>query len=311
LRRPVIVVHGGAGNWPREKQPRGLKGVRTAAAIGFRELQHHRSAVDAVESAVMSMEDNPVFNAGTGSTLNLLGEVEMDAAIVDGSRLEVGAVALVRGVKNPVRLARIVMEKTDHALIAGYGAERIAAAFGLPTTDLEVKDKLSSWKRAMKRLRDGKSGRFAKNLRLVKAKFPFEIGDTVGALALDRNGDLAAACSTGGVLLKLPGRIGDSAIMGAGLYADSRIGAATATGIGELAIRSVLSKTTVEMMKTATVREACVDALGTVRRKIGKGIGLLALDRQGDFGVAHDTTHLCWAAVSRDSSEAGVTGLRL
>ncbi len=203
------------------------------------------------------------------------------------------------------------MEKTDHALIAGYGAERIAAAFGLPTGDVEVKDRLSSWRRAMKRIRLGKPGHFAKNLRLVKAKFPFEIGDTVGALALDKNGDLAAACSTGGVLLKLPGRIGDSAIMGAGLYADNRIGAATATGIGELAIRSVLSKTTVDMMKSATAREACVNALGTVGRKVGKGIGLIALDKQGDFGVAHDTTHLCWAAVAKDNSEAGITGLRV
>lgn len=307
----MIIVHGGAGDWPASKQPKGLRGVRAAAAAGLRTLQRGGSAVDAVESAVVSMEDNPVFNAGTGSTLNLMGEVEMDAAIVDGNNLRVGAVALVRGVRNPIRLARLVMDKTDHVLMAGYGAERIAAAFGLPPSNPVVKDRLVSWQKAMRGLRQGKAEYFRKNFRLVKTKFPFEIGDTVGALALDRKGGLAAACSTGGVLLKLPGRIGDSAIMGAGLYADSRIGAATATGIGELAVRSVLSKTTVEMMNTVTAEGASVDAVANVGKRVGKGVGLITLDKRGRIGVAHDTKHLCWAASSDETIVARITGKRV
>ncbi len=311
LARPIVVVHGGAGEWPRAKQPKGLNGVRRAAMSGFRALQGGGSAVDAVESAVVSMEDNPVFNAGTGSTLNLMGEIEMDAAIVDGRRLEVGAVALIRGVRNPIRLARIVMEKTDHALIAGYGAERIAAAFGLPTADLKVEDRSRAWRNAIISLKNGRPGYLRKNRRLVRAKFSFQFGDTVGALALDGTGNVAAACSTGGVLLKLPGRIGDSAIMGAGLYADNRLGAATATGIGELAIRSVLSKTTVEMMTRSTAEDAAVEAVRIAGKKIGRGIGLITLDRRGEFGAAHDTSHLCWGAVTNGKSETHISGNRL
>jgi len=183
LADPVIVVHGGAGKWQSAKQPPGLKGVRTAAREGFKVLKSGGSAIDAVESSVMSLEDNPVFNAGTGSTLNFEGEAEMDAAIMNGSNFEAGAVALVRAVKNPIRLARLIMEKTDHTLIAGYGAERIAAAFGLPIGDVKTKERMLSWNRAIQDYRSGRGVSFRKNLKLLRTKFPFELGDTVGALA--------------------------------------------------------------------------------------------------------------------------------
>ena len=260
---------------------------------------------------MISMEDNPVFNAGTGSTLNLLGEVETDAALMDGENLEGAGVALVRGVKNPIRLARIVMERTDHALIAGYGAERIAAAFGLPTANLRVQDRVNAWRRAQTSLRQGRSGHFRKNLVLIRTKLHSSAEDTVGALALDRNGNLAAACSTGGVSLKLPGRIGDSAILGAGLYADNKTGAATATGIGELAMRAVVSKTAVGMMEQLTAQKAAVEAVRIVGERLGHGVGLITLDKGGGFGVAHNTPHLCWAAVSDEKSAARVSGNRL
>ncbi len=160
-------------------------------------------------------------------------------------------------------------------------------------------------------LKQGRGGYFRKNLKLLRTKLRAQIGDTVGALALDGRGNVAAACSTGGVLLKLPGRIGDSAIMGAGLYADNQLGAATATGIGELAIRSVLSKTTVEMMKSETAQNAGVEAVRIAGKRIGTGIGLITLDKRGEFGAAHDTTHLCWAMAANHESKAHIIGKRL
>jgi len=307
LSTPTVVVHGGAGIWPKARRPKGLKGVRRAAVIGAETIHHGGSAVDAVEEAVVSMEDNPVFNAGTGSTLNLLGEVEMDAAIVDGTSFETGGVALVRGVSNPIRLARLVMEKTDHALIAGYGAERIASLFRLPTTDVLVANRVMAWKKALRRVERARIG-LTRNSKLAKSAFPLEVGDTVGALALDSRGNIAAACSTGGVLLKLPGRIGDSAIVGSGLYADSRLGAATATGIGELAIRSVLSKAAVDLMKESSAGEAGITSVRKTVQNIGRGIGLLTLDKKGEFGAAHDTPHLCWASTIKGDSAAHIAG---
>ncbi len=311
MARLVIIVHGGAGEWPKGRKVNGLSGVRRAASSGFKVLRDGGSSIDAVESAVVSMEDNPVFNAGTGSTLNLLGEIETDAAIMDGRKLEGAGVALVRGVKNPIRLARIVMEATDHALIAGYGAERIAAAYELPTADLRVQHRVRAWRRAQLSLKRGRPGYFKKNLHLMKTKLHFDFGDTVGALALDGKGNLAAACSTGGVSLKLPGRIGDSAILGAGLYADNRMGAATATGIGEIAMRSVVSKTAVEMMNSSTAEEAVLETVRNAGQRLGRGVGLLTLDRHGGFGIAHNTPHLCWAAVSNGESKARISGTRM
>ena len=284
-----------------------MKGVRRAAVIGADTIHHGGSAVDAVEAAVVSMEDDPVFNAGTGSTLNLLGEVEMDAAIVDGTSFQTGGVALVRGVSNPIRLARLVMEKTDHALIAGYGAERIASIFRLPTTDVLVASRVMAWRKALRRAeRTGKE--LTRNSILAKSAFPLEVGDTVGALAMDSRGNIAAACSTGGVLLKLPGRIGDSAIVGSGLYADSTLGAATATGIGELAMRSVLSKTTVDLMEESNAIDAGIMSVQKTVQRIGTGIGLLTLDRKGEFGAAHDTPHLCWASAIKGDSATHIAG---
>ncbi len=311
MTEPVIVVHGGAGDWPKSKRIRGLSGVRRAANNGYSVLRSGRSSLDAVESAVVSLEDNPVFNAGIGSTLNILGEIETDAAMMDGRKLEGAGVALVRGVKNPIRLARIVMEQTDHALIAGYGAERIAAAYGLPTADLAVQARVSVWRRQLLSLKHGGTARFKKNLRLMKTRFHFNPGDTVGALAVDRRGNLAAACSTGGVSLKLPGRIGDSAILGAGLYADNRMGAATATGIGEIAMRSVISKMAVEAMKDSTAEEAALETVRVVGEELGQGVGMLTLDRKGRFGIAHNTPHLCWAALSNGKLRAQIFGARL
>jgi beta-aspartyl-peptidase (threonine type) len=247
----------------------------------------------------MEMEDNPIFNAGNGSTLNIVGDVEADAGIMDGKTQRGAGVALLRRVKNPIGLARVAMEKTDHALLAGNGAERLAEAFGLPKANLRLPERVRQWKQARRQLQKGALGDFSRNLKLIRGKGQNMLGDTVGALAIDHNGDLAAADSTGGVSLKLPGRIGDSPILGAGLYADNRMGAATATGVGEIAMRLVVSKSACDAMRALTAQEAASQTIKTVTKLAGRGLGIVTLDRKGRYGVAHNTPHLCWAAFTR------------
>ena len=245
------------------------------------------------------MEDNPVFNAGTGSTLNFVGNVEADAGIMDGKTRRGAGVALLRRTKNPISLARLVMEKTDHALLAGKSADRLGEAFGLPEANLKLHERVYQWKQAKRRLEKGVLGNFSRNLKLIRSKGQSILGDTVGALAIDQNGDLAAADSTGGVSLKLPGRIGDSPILGAGLYADNRMGAATATGVGEIAMRLVVSKSACDAMQSLTAQQAASQTIRTVTKLAGRGLGIVTLDRKGRYGVAHNTPHLCWAAFAK------------
>jgi beta-aspartyl-peptidase (threonine type) len=307
VNRSVVIVHGGAGDWPRTQRRQGLLGVRRSAKNGFDILRKGGSSIDAVESAIVSMEDNPIFNAGTGSTLNFLGDIETDAAIMDGRSLQGAGVALVRTVKNPIRLARIVMEKTDHALIAGEGAQRIADIYKLPKANLMVRRRVAAWRRARQGLRKERFA-FKKNLRLLRTDYLSRELDTVGALALDQKGHIAAGCSTGGISLKIPGRIGDSAILGAGLYADDNQGAATATGIGEIAIRLVVSKSAADLMSQIPAQEAAEETIRATGEKIGRGLGVITLDKKGRLGVAHDTPNLCWASVKIGESRAGISG---
>ncbi len=311
MARPAIIVHGGAGEWPSSRQRKGMTGAKAAAKAGWEVLKSNGSSIDAVQACVVSMEDNPIFNAGFGSALNLDGYVEMDAAIMDGERLSGGAVALVRGIKNPVRLARIVMEETDHTLIAGPGAERIARAYNLPRSNPKTPDKVRAWQRGLAVFKRGKARHLARNYSLVQEGW-LGRGDTVGALAVDDEGGLAAACSTGGLSLKLPGRIGDTAILGAGLFADNRAGAATAKGIGELAIRTAISKTACELMGKSPPDVAARRCIQVAGERVGRGLGIIAMDPAGRYGVAHKTRHLCWAAMDKlKGLRVSVVGTRL
>jgi len=309
LKEPVIIVHGGAGTWSLPKRKPGLLGVKRAARKGFNVLRQGGTSIDAIEAAVICLEDNPVFNAGTGSALNLRGEVEMDAAIMNGRDLEGAGVAVVRHVKNPIRLARIIMERTNHVLLAGEGARAIATAFALPETNVRVRSRIEAWRRSSHSLRGREPGYFVRNASLIQSGVLRNPLDTVGALALDKKANLAAACSTGGVSMKLPGRVGDSAILGAGLYADNDSGAATATGIGEIAVRLAISKLAVDLMARLPAEDAAREAIQIAGRKIGKGLGLLTLDNRGRFGVAHDTPNVCWAAYSKKRFHMGITGI--
>ncbi len=309
--KPIIIVHGGAGDWPSNLHKRGLRGVRIAADRAFRILSKGRSALDAVEAGIIAMEDNQVFNAGRGSTLTLVGEIETDAAIMDGKTLKGGGVALLRDIRNPIKAARIVMDKTDHVLIAGEAARKLALANGLAKSDLRVPNRVKAWKEGLLKLRSKRFSYLSGTSPEILQHFLAQTSDTVGALARDNSGNLAAACSTGGVSLKLPGRIGDSAILGAGLYADNKSGAATATGIGEQAMRLVVSKAACDLMRHADAVSAATKIIRYSTGALGLGTGLIALDRSGRYTVAHNTRNLCWAARTVDGSTAKMFGTRV
>jgi beta-aspartyl-peptidase (threonine type) len=308
---PIIIVHGGAGDWPSELHKRGLNGVRKAADRGFRILSTGGTALDGVEAAILSLEDDPVFNAGRGSAINLRGEIETDAAIMDGKTLRGAGVALLRDIKNPIKAARIVFEKTDHVLIAGPAARELSIANGLAEANLQVSSRVKAWKEGLRKLESKRVSYLTRTSPEIIHHFLAKCSDTVGALCLDSSGNLAAACSTGGVSLKLPGRIGDSAILGAGLYADNSSGAATATGIGEQAMRLVISKAACDLMKRENALSAARKAIRHSTKMLGVGIGLLTLDRNGQYDVAHNTRNLCWAAKTVDWSTAKMSGKRV
>ncbi|NIO37940.1 asparaginase [Candidatus Bathyarchaeota archaeon] len=306
VQKPVIVVHGGAGNWQPERSQTGLEGVKRAAEIGFEILRNGESAVEGVMKAVAAMEDESVFNAGYGSSLNIEKHVEMEASIMDGKTLKAGAVGLLKDIKNPVFLARIIMDETDHVLMVGEGAERLADAFELerrePVTQLRVR----YYERQRKALIEGKTT-LPKLADLIRNNPELFQLDTVGAVALDKEGDFAAATSTGGFSLKLPGRIGDSPLIGCGTYADNQAGACSATGIGEIAIRLVLAKTVCSLMEEGkSAEDAVEEAIGTVNRKMPdayNSMGLIAVDTCGRVGAAHNSPNLCWAYMTPKTRE--------
>ena len=305
-KKPAIVVHGGAGTWQLERVQPGLDGIRRAAKTGFDILKKEGSALDAVMEAVAYMEDDGVFNAGYGSALNLEKEIEMEASIMDGKTLKAGAVGLLTDIRNPVRLARIIMEETDHVLIVGEGAERLAKMHNLerrnPVTELRLRYH-DDQKRAFL---NGKS-ELPKLYDLAKSHPEMFQLETVGAVALDKEGNVAAATSTGGFALKLPGRIGDSPLIGCGIYADNEAGACSATGVGEIAIRLVLAKTVSDFMESGkTAQKAAELAIKLVNKRMSteyNSIGVITIDTLGRVGAAHNSPNMCWACLTPEMKE--------
>ena len=277
--QPSIIVHGGAGPIKDDSLPARLDGCKAAALAGWKILAAGGSALDAVEAAVVVLEDNPLFNAGTGSALNSLGKVEMDAAIMEGQSLRAGAVAAVSGIKNPIKLARRVMEDGRHVLLAGEGASLFARQIGFPQCapdSLVVEREKKRW--------DSKHG-------------------TVGCVAFDSKGDLAVGTSTGGIFDKLPGRVGDSPLIGCGTYADD-YGAASCTGHGESIIRLLLAKRAVDYLQEGveapTAAEMAISDLEDER--IGGSGGIILIDRWGKIGYARNTTHMPVCSVTADAA---------
>lgn len=275
----ALVVHGGAGADPAQMEPEEIAGVEarinSVLQVGLGHLKDGKSALSVVEEAVRSLEDDPWFNAGRGAALNSDGEAELDAAIMDGSNLHCGGVADVRRCKNPITLARWVMEKTPHVLLVGPGADRFAQASGLEIVDPEY----FITERARRALRK-KQG-------------------TVGCVALDRKGHLAAATSTGGLTNKRPGRVGDSPIIGAGTFADDRSCAVSGTGVGEEFIRHQVAS-----QISWRIRLTGVGLKEAVQQTFGDGLpddvgGIIAVNRKGEW-IMHFNT----AGMSRGAADS-------
>ncbi|KTD16608.1 isoaspartyl peptidase/L-asparaginase family protein [Legionella jordanis] len=279
----AIAVHGGAGpNTPflKAHMKEAEQGLADAARAGYGVLQSNGSAVDAVEEAVKILEDNPMFNAGRGSSLNCDGEVEMDASIMDGRKFDAGAVSMVRLVKNPISLARLIMEKTNHVLLSGYGALEFAKRHNLtlkPPAYFIAEHKYDEFEE----LRDESY----EDILLKK------IYGTVGAVALDHFGNLAAATSTGGTSNCLPGRVGDSCHIGAGCYANNNTCAVSGTGEGEFLITRVIGHSISVMceMHNMGIQEACQNVIHVRNKDCGGEMGVIALNPQGDVGIAFNT----------------------
>lgn len=286
-----IIVHGGAGSITsslRSDAPLRKKIIQEAVSRGYEALQKGRSSTDAVEEAIKTLEDSKMFNAGSGSCLTLEGNVEPDAGIMKGD-LSCGSVSNASIAKNPISLARIVMEKTDHVFMSGRDAlEKLANSTGFPMQELRPSEaRLKEYSLNLRRMKTNNYKGWARNVKLI-GKYGF--GDTVGAVALDHLGRVASGVSTGGRFMKLPGRIGDSPIVGAGLYAD-KTGAASATGIGEDIIRVCLCKTVCDFMNNGREPQKATDlAIRMVSKVIGKGIaGVIAINRFGEVGISHNT----------------------
>jgi beta-aspartyl-peptidase (threonine type) len=265
-RVPALIVHGGAGADPGGREElRG--GMRDAVAAGWRALAEGGTALDAVEAAVRSLEDHPRFNAGRGSVLTAAGTVETDASIMEGDQLRNGAVAAVSGVRNPISLARQILEAGRHSFFAGPGALARARELGVPLCD-PAELVTEHQRRRLAALQAG----------------------TVGAVALDRLGTIAAATSTGGMAGKLPGRVGDSALIGCGTYAESTLGGVSCTGDGEAIIRVTLARRALDILKSVgEPGHACEVALSVlVEEGRGQG-GLVLVDWRGRVGWACST----------------------
>lgn len=289
-RVPSIIVHGGAGANPAEGRDELREGVRAAVLAGWHVLSAGGSALDAVETAVRALEDHPRFNAGRGAVLTSAGTVELDASIMEGDRLGCGAVASVSAVANPVTLARRVLEDGRHVLIVGAGAQAFARAIGMPECD----------PRSLVTEREQR--------RHAERRVQAVPGGTVGAVALDRRGTIAAATSTGGVAGKLPGRVGDSALIGCGTYADSTVGGASCTGEGEAIIRVVLARQALDLLKDADDADYAAHVAVDVLREEGRGGGgLVLLDWRGRVGWAHSTPYMSVAWMSPALAEPGVS----
>ena len=283
---PVIVVHGGAGRWNEsEKQvAEAVAACRIAAKAGQLALARGSTALDAVEAAVRLLEDSPVLDAGHGSYLNAAGQIEMDALIMDGETMDMGAIAAVQFIKNPISLARLVMIKSQHSFLVAAGAEAFADAIGFPRCSLS--DLLNADQ--LELLQSGIDlNQYAAQLLASEESPP---GDTVGAVALDLYGNLAAATSTGGTKAKQPGRVGDSPLVGSGAYADNWTAAVSATGYGEALMKVLISKRVCDFVADGlSTQKACEAALNILRERVNGQGGLISVDARGRIGVAYNT----------------------
>lgn len=297
---PVLVVHGGAWAIPDEMVDDHLNGVRNAVAAGWRALSRGGTALDAVEEAVVTLEDDETFDAGRGSFLNRDGKVQLDAFIMEGSTLRGGGVGGVERLRNPIRAARKILSESPHVYFVAEGAERFAAEHGIELCD--NKDLIIP--REVERLRAFQ----AKTAEQAPDLFAPTIShDTVGAVALDREGNLAAATSTGGTLNKAPGRLGDSSLIGCGCYADNESAAASLTGWGEPIMKLVLAKWAADRVLAGNLPEwISHEAINYLKARVNGHGGIILLDAKGHIGIAHNTPRMAWGLKTEKKEDLGI-----
>jgi len=287
----AVLVHGGAGSRDPDELEPSRTGCRAAAERAAAILRAGGTALDAVQAAVEALEDDPVFNSATGGALTLAGTLELDASIMDGRDLRAGAVCALPPHRHPIAIARAVLEDGRHVLYAGEGAVAFARAAGFVPADPESMITAHARAQLERFLRTGEQ--------------PPQ-GNTVGAVARDRHGRLAAATSTGGTTGKRPGRVGDTPIIGAGTYADDLSGAASATGKGEGILRVALCTRVVDALAMERSAErAAREALANLADRVGTEAGVIAVGRDGSLGWARTTSAMPWAAVWDDGADGG------
>jgi beta-aspartyl-peptidase (threonine type) len=336
VRDPILLVHGGAWAIPDDAAEAHEAGVRKALESGYAILARGGSAIDAVEAAVTILEDDPTFDAGRGSFLTSDGTVQLDALLMDGGRMKAGGVACVERLRNPIQAARLVLEQSPHVYFVGEGAERFAAAHGMSlisNSELVLPRERDRLAQAQLRqaagladntfsgLEDDKSPETAvrANALLQNENRPKgraegrppsaqDSHDTVGAVALDGHGNLAAGTSTGGTLNKTPGRVGDSSLIGCGCYADNLSAAVSLTGWGEPIMKLVLGKWATDRVAAGTAPEiAAREAISYLYNRLGGHGGIILLGPDGRFGLAHNTPGMAWGLATPSGLQTGLT----
>jgi beta-aspartyl-peptidase (threonine type) len=320
--KPSLIVHGGAWDIPDEAVEACQSGCQRALTAGWSILSSGGSALDAVEAAIVVLENDPVFDAGYGSHLNLDGKVECDAIVMDGATLRAGSAAALQRIRNPIKLARKILETCPHMMLVAEGAERYAKSHGISLCDPKELIAEAEWEAWQQCKKD----------KHAAANHRGHEQGTVGAVAIDSRGALFAATSTGGTCCKLPGRIGDSPLIGCGCYADAEAAGVSSTGYGEAIMKVVMAKAAVDLLRTAdaaahaitpagaqqaaslpgsqpspgnapiTAIQAAQKTIALFAKRTQATAGLILLDRNGEPGFAFNTPRMAYGYVAPDGS---------
>ena len=327
---PTLLLHGGAWAIPDGMREAHERGIAAALDAGYALLEQGAPALDAVETALSLLEDDETFDAGRGAFLTRDGRVQLDALLMDGATLRAGGVACVERLRNPIRAARLVLERSPHVYFVGTGAEQFAAAHGMALIDnseLVIAREVENLRVAQRNEQAGLpdttfaglgqspsgSGRSEEPASAREARprssgqDPFSSHDTVGAVALDAHGNLAAGTSTGGTLNKTPGRVGDSSLIGCGCYADNGAAAVSLTGWGEPIMKLVLGKWAADRVEAGVVPQPAADAaIARLAARLGGHGGIILLDREGRPGLAHNTPAMAWGLATPAGRRVGL-----
>ena len=313
---PKLLIHGGAWAMPDDEIEAHERGIANALDAGYTVLEQGGTSVEAVEAAVVVMEDDETFDAGRGSFLTREGRVQLDALLMNGENLRTGGVACVERLPNPIRAARLVLERSPHVYFVGLGAERFALGHGMKLCDnmdlvipREQRRLYAAQEAALKGFAESTfSGERHSADPGFEAKNSMLSHDTVGAVALDRHGNLAAGTSTGGTLNKAPGRVGDSSLIGCGCYADNLSAAVSLTGWGEPIMKLVLGKWAVDRVQAgASPQEAATAAIDYLFARLGGHGGVILIGPTGEIGLAHNTPRMAWGFATPAGKSLGVT----